>query len=44
MPHGAGVVDARIQQQFDYPDFEVDVDRTKALQSGFTERDVAAAC
>ncbi len=38
-----GVVDARIQQQFDYPDFLVDVDRTKAQQSGLTERDVASS-
>ncbi len=38
-----GVVDARIQQQFDYPDFEVDVDRTKAQQGGLTERDVAGS-
>jgi CzcA family heavy metal efflux pump len=37
-----GVVDARIQQRFDYPNFWFDVDRTKALQAGFTERDVAA--
>ena len=29
-----GVVDARIQQRFDYPDFEIDVDRTKAQQNG----------
>ena len=29
-----GIVDARIQQEFDYPDFEVAVDRTKALQGG----------
>jgi CzcA family heavy metal efflux pump len=36
-----GVVDARIQQEFDYPDFNIDVDRTKALQDGLTERDVA---
>jgi len=36
-----GIVDARIQQTFDYPRFEIDVDRTKAAQSGFTERDVA---
>ena len=26
-----GVVDARIQQRFDYPDFEIDVDRTAAV-------------
>jgi multidrug efflux pump subunit AcrB len=36
-----GIVDARIQQTFDYPRFEIEVDRTKAAQSGFTERDVA---
>jgi RND family efflux transporter MFP subunit len=38
-----GVVDARIQQRFDYPNFEINVDRTKALQAGFTERDVATS-
>ncbi len=38
-----GVVDARVQQQFDYPDFEVNVDRTKAQQNGLTERDVASS-
>ena len=38
-----GVVDARIQQRFDYPDLEIDVDRTKALQAAFTERDVASS-
>jgi multidrug efflux pump subunit AcrB len=36
-----GVVDARIQQQFDYPDLDINVDRTKAQQNGLTERDVA---
>jgi multidrug efflux pump subunit AcrB len=36
-----GVADARIQQAFDYPEFDVDVDRTKAAQGGYTERDVA---
>ena len=36
-----GIVDARIQQPFDYPNFDIDVDRTKAQQSGLTERDVA---
>ena len=36
-----GIVDARIQQDFSYPNFEVAVDRTKAIQSGFTEVDVA---
>jgi len=38
-----GVVDARIQQQFDYPDFEVNVDRTKAQQNGLTEQNVATS-
>jgi CzcA family heavy metal efflux pump len=39
--HIPGVADARIQQAFDYPTFEVAVDRTKAAQSGLSERDVA---
>jgi len=38
-----GIVDARIQQRFDYPDFQVDVDRTKAQQDGLTEQDVAGS-
>ncbi len=36
-----GIADARIQQAFDYPEFDVAVDRTKAAQGGYTERDVA---
>ena len=36
-----GLVDLRIQQPFDYPKFDVDVDRTKAGQGGFTARDLA---
>jgi multidrug efflux pump subunit AcrB len=36
-----GIVDARIEQTFDYPKFDIAVDRTKALESGYTERDVA---
>jgi multidrug efflux pump subunit AcrB len=36
-----GITDARIQQAFDYPQFDVDVDRTKAAQGGYTQRDVA---
>jgi multidrug efflux pump subunit AcrB len=39
--HVPGIVDARIQQAFDYPSFDVAVDRTKAAQSGLSERDVA---
>jgi multidrug efflux pump subunit AcrB len=37
----SGIVDARIEQTFDYPTFKISVDRTKAAQSGYTERDVA---
>jgi multidrug efflux pump subunit AcrB len=36
-----GITDARIQQAFDYPELDVDVDRTKAAQGGYTQRDVA---
>jgi multidrug efflux pump subunit AcrB len=35
-----GLVDLRIQQPFDYPTLQVDIDRTKALQGGYTVRDV----
>jgi CzcA family heavy metal efflux pump len=37
-----GLVDARIQQQYDYPTLNVDVDRTKASLLGLTETDVAS--
>jgi multidrug efflux pump subunit AcrB len=36
-----GTVDLRIQQPFNYPKLHIDVDRTKASQVGFTQRDVA---
>jgi multidrug efflux pump subunit AcrB len=36
-----GTVDLRIQQPFDQPKLHVNVDRTKAGQIGFTEREVA---
>ncbi|SAL21571.1 acriflavin resistance protein [Caballeronia choica] len=36
-----GLVDARIQQPGDEPTINVDVDRTKAMQAGLTQRDVA---
>jgi CzcA family heavy metal efflux pump len=39
--HVRGLTDLRIQQQTDYPKFHVSVDRTKAAQGGFTERDIA---
>ena len=41
MRHVPGIVDARMQQDFDYPKFHVAVDRTKAVQGGYTPRDVA---
>jgi multidrug efflux pump subunit AcrB len=37
----SGTVDLRIQQPFDQPKLHINVDRTKAGQIGFTERDVA---
>jgi multidrug efflux pump subunit AcrB len=40
--HVPGIVDSRIQQTFDYPKFNIAVDRTKAAESGFTEREVAS--
>ena len=36
-----GTVDLRIQQPFDQPYLHVNVDRTKAQQVGYTQRDVA---
>jgi multidrug efflux pump subunit AcrB len=38
----SGFADLHIQQPLDYPTLEVAVDRTKALQAGYTERDVAS--
>jgi multidrug efflux pump subunit AcrB len=38
-----GVVDPRIQQRFDYPKYDVVVDRTRAIQGGFTQRDIASS-
>jgi len=37
----AGLADLHIQQRFDYPKFDLAIDRTKAGQGGFTARDVA---
>ncbi len=36
-----GIADPHMQQPFDYPQYEVAIDRTKATQAGFSERDVA---
>ena len=38
----AGTVDLRIQQTFDYPKLQVNVDRTKAQEMGLTQADVAS--
>jgi multidrug efflux pump subunit AcrB len=36
-----GMVDLRIQQPFNYPKLHLDVDRTRAGEVGYTQRDVA---
>jgi CzcA family heavy metal efflux pump len=41
MRHVAGIADLRIQQTFDAPEFDVDIDRTRAQQVGLMARDVA---
>jgi len=41
LSHVRGITDLRIQQQGDFPKFRIAVDRTKAAQGGFTERDIA---
>jgi multidrug efflux pump subunit AcrB len=38
-----GLTDLRLQQAFDYPTLQLAVDRTKAAQGGYTERDVATS-
>ncbi|HXM93930.1 MAG TPA: efflux RND transporter permease subunit [Candidatus Dormibacteraeota bacterium] len=38
----SGTSDLRIQQTFDQPKFHIDVDRTKAREIGFTQREVAS--
>jgi multidrug efflux pump subunit AcrB len=40
LSHVRGIADLRIQQQADYPKLHIDVDRTKALQAGYTEQDI----
>ena len=37
-----GAVDLRVQQAYDYPTLNVDVDRTKARQLGLTQQNVAS--
>jgi CzcA family heavy metal efflux pump len=38
-----GLTDLRIQQPFDYPTYDISVDRTKAAQGGLTERNVSTS-
>ncbi|MGA8621535.1 MAG: efflux RND transporter permease subunit [Candidatus Sulfotelmatobacter sp.] len=38
-----GLTDLRIQQPFDYPTYDINVDRTKAAQGGLSERNVATS-
>jgi multidrug efflux pump subunit AcrB len=38
-----GLTDLHIQQPLDYPTLDVNVDRTKASQAGYTERDIASS-
>jgi multidrug efflux pump subunit AcrB len=38
-----GLVDLRIQQPFDQPRFNINVDRTRALDAGLTQYDVASS-
>jgi CzcA family heavy metal efflux pump len=38
-----GLTDLRIQQPFDYPTLQLTVDRTKAAQGGYNQRDVATS-
>jgi multidrug efflux pump subunit AcrB len=37
-----GIADLRIQQPFNQPKLHINVDRTKTMQAGFTQRDVAS--
>ncbi len=39
--HVPGLVDLRVQQPLDYPTLDIDMDRTKAVQGGYTARDVS---
>src|SRR5580693_4869033 len=39
----SGLTDLHIHQPLDYPTLEINVDRTKAAQAGYTERDVASS-
>jgi multidrug efflux pump subunit AcrB len=36
-----GLTDLRVQQTFDYPKFHITVDRTRAQEGGYSQRDIA---
>ena len=38
-----GLVDLRIEQPDDYPVLDIDIDRTKAVQGGYSQRDVGSS-
>jgi len=38
----SGLTDLRVQQPLDYPTFDIDINRIKALQAGFTQRDISS--
>ncbi|WP_367159768.1 efflux RND transporter permease subunit [Kozakia baliensis] len=42
LSHVSGIADARLQQAYDYPEFDVRVDRSRAQEIGLTQRDVAS--
>jgi multidrug efflux pump subunit AcrB len=39
--HVPGLTDLRVQQTFDYPKFHITVDRTRAQEGGYSQRDIA---
>jgi multidrug efflux pump subunit AcrB len=41
--HVSGLTDLRIQQAFDYPRFNVAVDRTKAAEGGYRDSDITSS-
>lgn len=41
--HVPGIADLRVHQNFDYPQLNVNVDRVRAAQAGYTPRDVATS-
>ena len=41
MQHIAGIADLRIQQTFDDPEFDLDVNRTRAVEMGLTQQNIA---